>query len=282
MTAAPNPECAAYPELREPLESQAWWIENGDAFPGRHIHLSTCFPLLERVAGVVHFDVTVHAHNQPGPITSLRIQIFGNGSSSAYTTTKAVSLSCASSDCTWTIPIDVDTRRVAYDGRWEFRFTANVKDTPDPGTDRMYQTTRWHAILANGKPVKNAGESIDRTPGAGGWYQGAEYSNLFPRNAPMMAFLVGPQSGVVALPLKCDKDRLFVTADPAMHASPPNLGVIFFDGPATRSYQTVSVDTTRLTNGRHRLFMGCVDVFSGSNGAGEAWGVQVVSFDVAN
>jgi hypothetical protein len=69
-------------------------------------------------------------------------------------------------------PFLVDTTQAEADGRKEFRFTLNVPSTPEgPNVgNRQFQTTRWHAILANGdgRPIRDY-DTLDRT-GAAGWY----------------------------------------------------------------------------------------------------------------
>ena len=42
-----------------------------------HIHVGTCFPHAQKIAGVVRFDVRVIMHNNPGTLTHVNIGIVG-------------------------------------------------------------------------------------------------------------------------------------------------------------------------------------------------------------
>jgi hypothetical protein len=280
---APATDCSVYPERRVFLETQSWWQESGDE-EAHHLHMGTCFPLMEEISGIVSFNVRVMMHHRPGKVSSMGVQIFGNGPSSYAKV--PIDFDCQNEDCSVEFRVSVDTAKAAYDGRWEWRFLTHIPDTNDPGTDKEFTTTRWHAILRNGKPSKD-GPNVDRTPGAAGWYQGLEYENVFVRNAEAMPFVREPQRGVVTLYVKADgsvraPNRLIVAADPAFHASPPNPGLVNFSGAATGAYQAVTVDTTRLTNGPHKLHLRAETDFASASATGVGTGVLVLPFTVQN
>ncbi|MGQ0656868.1 MAG: hypothetical protein ACT4NU_02055 [Chromatiales bacterium] len=277
----PDPQtCEGYPEQRVFLESQVWWKdETTSEAEGRHLHLGTCFPLHESISGVLHLDVRIMVHNMAnhGAIKKLRVQIFNNGSSSVNTTAVDLALNCTTDDCVWWQPIDVDTTRVPYDGRWEFRITANIPETVQG--HRMYETTRWHAILNNGKPVKD-GTSSKRSPGAGGWYEGASYMNVFcGTDGSGYDFVTKVQSGVVKLTCKFDRKTAFASIDPAFHAEPPHEGTILFNSKSGGIY-TLTINTTTLSNGAHKLFLRTEA--TGTNPPGTGAGVLVLPFTVQN
>jgi hypothetical protein len=58
--------------------------------------------------------------------------------------------------------------------------------------------------------------------------------------------------------------------------------VVVFDGAATGGYQAVKIDTTKLANGRHKLFARGDADFAGANATGTESGALVLLFDVAN
>lgn len=272
--------CTGYPEQRVFLESQGWWKDSTIAeMEGRHIHLGTCFPLHQQVRGIVHFDVRIMLHNMAnwGAINLLRVQIFNNGSSSQFTTSIPLKLTCPTDDCQWLRPIDVDTTRVPYDGPWEFRMTANIPKTAQG--HRFYQSTRWHAILANGKPVK-IGTNATRSPGAAGWYTGADYTNVYCGIGDSgYKFVSTPQSGVVALTCKFDRQTAFASLDPAFHSEPPSEGVVLLND-LTGGTKTITVDTSMLSDGRHNLFLRTSTTVT--KPPGTASGVLVLPFTVSN
>ena len=48
------PSCAGYPEHRVWVVSHSWWIQNGDSWPGRHIHFGGCFPVHQVIGRSLH------------------------------------------------------------------------------------------------------------------------------------------------------------------------------------------------------------------------------------
>src|SRR5215208_2451777 len=158
----------ATPAFAVNLESQGWWRQNNANEPefGRHIHLSTAFPLNQVVSGVVNLPITVQLHEQPGTVKFVRVQLFD-----AYTKTVPVNFSCAVADCTFNVNVPVDTTQVE-DGLWEWRLTANINARDAAFGQRFFQTTRWDAFTANGNPPSRQPANMSRSPGAAGWYEG--------------------------------------------------------------------------------------------------------------
>lgn len=237
------------------LESQAWWQEggvlgqvDGTSMSSRHIHLSVDFPLHQNISGIVSFPVTVKLHNQPGTVKALRVQVFD-----VKTVSKSENWTCATDDCTFTDTLVVDTRSLP-DGNREFRFTANIPDSSDPGVDRFYETTRWHAVLSNGNPVNNGGENRTRSPGAGGWYQGVNYMNVFCGygNASGYNLIVAPNANARMVTCRFDRSWAFVSIDPDFHHGYP--GRIIVDKAVSDQQVTFTIPTD-LTPGQHKLFV---------------------------
>jgi hypothetical protein len=249
--------CSGYPQKRAFLDAQAWWMrtpgQNGTDFG--HVHVGTCFPAAQTISGVVHFDVKLVLHDNPGTLTKLRIQIFNSG---APDPVKLVPLSYTCpppGTCTWWVPVDIDTR-VAYDGCQEFRFQAWVRE-PD-GND-LLATNGWRAVLANGRPASSYcnsdGRGVNYTEGRG-WYTnfGYEIGRL---DDP---FPWAPVSGIWSPKLKTAAGsggiaptHHLVCIDPDFHAG--NNGIVLVDGPGSWGAARIPIDTTRLANGPHRLVL---------------------------
>ena len=262
--AAPDPlTCSGYPEPRVFLESQSWWTLPGRDPDGEseHIHLATCFPHAASVSGVVEFDVRVMLHHIKGTLNLVRAAI-----GSDVVTKLPLSVRCATADCTYWYKLKVDTAAWPYDGRQELRLTANVER--DDG-NRQYQSTGWQVYFANGKPVSHY-RSSDLVI-ARGWYdQGYGYANAT-FEAP---FLTGPVSGIWRPRLSFTKSRHFVSIDAGFHAGNP--GTIVSQGSGSEIQP--EIDTTKLTDGWHRLFIRADDV----QAEGVNSGVLAIMFEVRN
>ncbi|MBI3443632.1 hypothetical protein HY008_03095 [Candidatus Woesebacteria bacterium] len=268
--------CTGYPEKRVFVESQSWWSDTRQPFPGAHIHLGTCFPLHQKIRGVVHFDIRGILHNDPGLVTFLRIQIFSNGSQPVYQ--KTINWSCpATFECIVWYPVDIDTATRPYDGRWEFRMTFNVPSTP-PGPNqgnRQFNTTRWAAYLDNGKPYQDGQGDIDRV-GAASWYTVSDYANVFMRHQDALRAAYSTISGIWTFQAKGEKDNLVVAVDAKAHGMDP--GLVIFNGGGGGTWHTISFDTRAISNGIHRLFLRTDDKLSNGTNSGNF----VIPFVVAN
>jgi hypothetical protein len=260
------------------LETQDWWTVPGAPVEGgsQHIHLSTCFPLDQTLSGTVPFDLHVQLHLNPGRLSQVDLQVFGTGVDVTQVAANP-NFTCPTAQCDLWYHIDYDTTRVPVDGYLEFRFHAKVI-APDGSIG--HTATGWQATIANGggRMVKNY-----RTPPwieARGWYTGVEYEN-----ARLTSTLPnGSVSGVWTFGCKLDRGsggtpatHVLVTLDPKFHADPVDRGRPVFEqnGPFTG---TLSIDTTTLTNGVHKLFMRT----DSSIATGVGSGVQVVLFRVDN
>ena len=184
--------CTGYKEPRVSLETQDWWTASGDAVEGmsQHIHLATCFPLDQTLKGTVPFDIHVQLHMNPGMLTVVDLQVFGNSVSVSQTAAKP-NLTCPTAQCDLWYHLDYDTTKVPADGSLEFRFHAKVT-SPD-GT-LGYTSSGWQAILANGgRPVQSYRPAAYLE--ARGWYEGTSYENArFVTPLPS-----GPVKGLVDL-----------------------------------------------------------------------------------
>ena len=272
----PTPEGFVYTEDRVPVEAQAWWANDEKPLPGSHIHVGTYFPWMQKIKGVVPFDLHLQLHDDPGPTSGFRVQIFDIATVSFPIKVRG------NPDYDAWHQIHVDTTQAPYDGEREFRMTFNVPKTlghtANPGA-RMYNTTRWHAILNNGKPLKNGGEGANRRIGAGGWYTGVDYQNAYIHEDDFRPILTAPVSGVWKPRVRIqDCKTAEVVLDARSHFADPGISV--YKGPALSSFTPVPIDTTKLANGRHQLFIMGID--QGTSPKGEARAVLKIPFEVAN
>jgi hypothetical protein len=298
--AASPTDCAGYAQPRVFLEAQDWWkptVSGTEDFG--HVHLGICFPLNQPVAGTVHFDFVVQLHDNPGLLQNVRIHLLdGNGQNHQVVSVKVgqtAAQHCPATpmQCTWTIPIDLNTTASTTDGYQNFRPAAIVTHKGDGGT-KQFAGAAWPIDLANCDPVKNAISPL-RIAGSS-WYQGALY-NEAEFLSPLPATVSGtwtptvwmhPGAGGVAV------KHSFASIDPAFHASPPYAGQVLLD--RTGTYKgPLTIDTTTLSNGPHKLFLRAdapCDGTTGSDCGNKPEGgtnnvsthssVQVIPFVVAN
>lgn len=301
--AAPDPvTCTGYSQSRVFLEAQDWWrptVSGTEDFG--HVHMGICFPLNQPVSGVTHFDFVVQLHDNPGLLKNIRIHLLDgnnqNHQASSVTVNQTAAQHCPATpnQCTWVIPIDLNTTVSTTDGFDNFRPAAIVTHPGDGGT-KQFAGAAWPLNVQNGggRPVKNIISPL-RIAGSS-WYQGALY-NEAEFLSPLPATVSGvwtptvamhPGAGGVAV------KHSFVSIDPAFHANPPYAGQVLLDraGPYKG---TVTIDTTQLTNGVHKLFIrsdapcdgtagsNCgVKPEGGTNNLSTHSSVQVVPFVVAN
>ena len=259
------------------LETQDWWTKSGNAVEGmsQHIHLATCFPLDQPLRGTVPFDIHVQLHMNPGMLTLVDLQVFGNNVSVSQAAAKP-NLTCPTAQCDLWYHLDYDTTKVPADGSLEFRFHAKVT-SPD-GTVG-YTSSGWQAILANGgRPL----QAYRKPPWieARGWYTGTEYENSrFTSPLPSgpvrgsWTFGVSLAAGSGGTPV----NHVLVSLDPHFHFDPVDRGNVIFEkaGPYVGS---LTIDTTTLSNGVHRLFMRTDSPVAAGTGSG----VLAFNFTVDN
>lgn len=301
--AVPDPNtCVGYSEPRVFLEAQDWWtpVVSGTENFG-HIHLGACFPLNQPVSGTTHFDFKVQLHENPGVLQTVRIHLLdGNGQNHQVVSVKvnetaAQHCPTTPTQCVWYIPVDLPTTVSTTDGYQNYRAAAIVTH-PGSGNAKQFAGTAWPLLLNNGggRPVKSA-ISATRIAGSN-WYQGALY-NEAEFLSPLPATVSGVWSPTVATHAGAGGivvRHSFVSIDPSFHAVPPYAGQVLIDQPG--SYKgAVSIDTTLLTNGLHKLFIradapcdgttgnNCgLKPEGGTNNVSTHSSVQVIPFVVAN
>jgi hypothetical protein len=282
-TEAPMPmaqtpiSCEGYPERRIFLEGQSWWMqtpgESGTEFG--HAHVGTCFPYNVKVSGEVVFDVRIKMFHNPG--TLIRLQ--------PHIETAAGQVVFSQPVLDWIPPdgtgelwqrVRIDTTQVQYDGLQELRLWTQIRE---PDGKEMHVSTGWQLDLANGgRPVLPYRiQGLAMTEGRG-WYTGVEYtvarfSSVIPAVVSgTWVFNVDLKPGAGGIPVTSHEVRV----DSDAHAGLP--GMIVKQG--TGQYVgPVTIDTTRLSNGYHRLFLKAdAAAPAGSTNSG----VLVLYFNVQN
>lgn len=292
--AAPDTvNCTGYPEPRIQLENQSWWDpQPGPAsHPGTgkqgHIHVGMCFPLYQHLSGpILHLDVTVKLHNMPAIPSKIRVALYDD----VTWNSGIVVPPCATNDCTYTYPLDVPIALARYSGWREIAVYLNVTNA-NAEVQRNWE--RWLVYLDNGKPSPPAGQagSVLGNPGGDSWYSNVpggttgQYSQaqILRGDVPWdeATGQLTPLSGVWKPTAKYEAQSNFAYIDPALHAVPPSKGTVVYEAAtANTGYHTqqLSIDTTALSNGVHRLVIG-----SGNQGTnGTNTGVLSVPFLVNN
>jgi hypothetical protein len=188
--------------------------------------------------------------------------------------------------CTFWFHFDLNVNKFPVSGLEEIRFRSTVQQkSPSGDREEMRPSLNFQVRVANGRTRSN----VTRYPylRGKGWYTGPEYceASLLSR-VPDRA-----RSGIWRPRVLLDDHdggtagdaavtRHTVTLDPDFHAVPQNPGTVLqqdADGlPAT----TLAIDTTRLTNGPHKLRLrsDCDAPAQGSVNSG----VLVVPFTVDN
>lgn len=279
-SAAGDPDpvtCTGYPEQRVYLDSQSWWLttpgQSGNNFG--HVHTATCFPLQKTVRGVVHLDVKITMHENPGYMESLTVQLY-NGTAHVAGQKKFPrgQYTCPVGTCTWTIPLDVNTAASPTDGSTEWRIRPKLVE---PDGKHMIGSTSYQTILANGKSVKNY-RPIDYLQGKG-WYTGIEYNQArfiddqFPYKVPT--------SGTWNFQTECDSSKVpvsecLVTVDPDFHAG--NKGKVLYEAAPGTGKKSFNLNLGTLSPGPHKIV-----IRSGSktDQGSTQYGILAVPFSVA-
>jgi hypothetical protein len=297
---ASEPAGGQYPERRQFVESQGWWV------PGRgqavtpdsnhgHVHAGACIPERETLNAAVtpnvSFNVRVMLHNNPTTSTnagSFYAALVFKGTNYETTVQKQslVGLAPCAGTCEKWVNFTQPLSRFNQAGLQEIRIRTFV---PEPkradGTSvRQNTSLNWQTTVHNGKTVAN----VSRFPWlrAKGWYTHALYCESAYLSVPLPD---GPVSGTWRPRLQLvthDSDASLpvthfgVRIDPNFHTVPPVQGTVLHDADGQLPPTTLAIDTTHLANGTHRLHLraDCRDnTFASTNS-----GVLIVPFRVQN
>lgn len=288
---APNPvTCEGYPERRVFLENQSWVDpQPGDpSHPGTgkqgHIHISTCFPLMQEVTSdTLSLDFRVQMHNVPGIPTTFVLNTYRVGGREGRMNIP-YKTPCLVADCDFWMHVDFPLSEVTESGWTEFHIYLHVRNTDGK---IWYNLPRWWFNLQNGAPdsgnVNNVQIGGDTWLSADVVGEGSGNYNkviIAPEDYPW-DFETGemiPISGTWQPRIDFQSGTFgMVLIDPVLHANPPDRGLVVHEGDGSK--QTLSIDTTELSDGIHRLtLISCDERPSGTDNCG----VLVVRFLVDN
>lgn len=291
-SAAGNPTtCEGYPEPRVFLESQSGWSDfEGTAYgDAEHSHAAACFPYLQTLNGTVQIDVVSKMHNLRGQyLRKVRIAAASNQGGGLIQKDWGVMRQCLADDCTFVTTMMVNTDLLGS-GRWEFRIHSEVRKFAAPSLEpanlatngwlacvrtcdgtRQPQAVRWPGTegrgwydsdgLTKGYIVGQLMEQIPSGPVSGTW-------------TPLVRIVGGSNEGINPV------DGSFASIDPSFHADPADPGMVVLDQAGEFRNSRLSIDTTKLANGPHKLMLRA----NGTTGfAGELWGAMVIPFTVDN
>lgn len=268
------------------LDAQDWWASTPgrvgrDGDPGEdfgHLHTGLCFPLKAELRGVVPLRVRSVLHDNPGRFRQIQVQLYQGDSANVVAADQRFErrlsqcaatggqLSDGGNTCTWWDTVPVDTRRARYDGEVQLRVRAFVAE---PDGKEMRTSTSLHATLRNGGRgwYDDLYQDLDDIE-ARGWYTGLNYAAARLRRSPE---LLAPVSGVwrprIAVIRGFDGAAVtgwYAGVDTDFHQV--NKGVAlcptgvrepngFPQCGSTQYSGQVTIDTTRLSNGWHRLLL---------------------------
>ncbi|MDQ3099491.1 MAG: hypothetical protein M3Q44_07135 [bacterium] len=305
------PNCVA---PATPIESHSWWTEDagiqsavssGDhnrveeeqLKRSRHIHYGICAPNTRdttgqavSVSGSLDLVARVVTFNHPGRLTYVQGALCGIGAGSGcpgeVTRPFSPAKVCQSAinvdkECIYYMKFTIDTTKAPHNGIVELRMRAN-SEHPDLANGRHFTTMNAEIYVKNAN-ISKSGNYRDGNPIARGWYTGMDYAigswknfiNLFgpdpSRSVPLLRGVASIKtehssaSGLVYY-------RLVI--DPDYHHRKPGT-IIYADTNATH---TTSLDTTKLSNGRHLMFVETTE----TNSKGAHKGQLRLDFDVQN
>jgi hypothetical protein len=290
-----------YPEPRVWVEAQGWWQEQLfqplDQFPGRHLHIGACMPLENLpqhpvISGRMRLNWRIVAHAQPAGflLKHAFVQIATiNSQGGQIRLVDGVSTPRpCTGDCTWWFSAEVDTALSDRDGKQEFRFLT-ISEQPDG--NEQHASTGWQVNLDNGDPhadyrsslfVEGRGWYSISSPTTGGYAIARLTNSGLPGNTQPTPATPVPSVWTTSWKLAPGSDGPLTTGvacnvDPNFHTSPPDHGTVVRTG--TSQYTgTVTVNTSGLAPGTHRLVCRSDSRHQGPSVSGINSGVQVIWF----
>lgn len=281
------------------VDTQDWWMQTPGASGKEfgHLHTSYCFPNKATITGKMTLHIRSTLHHNPGKFRRIAIQIFApqvaGGAKACGDSTGVACVNFSTprtcpidQTCRWEDDVTFNTADVAYDGWQEIRVHDIVAE-PD-GTE-MRTSSGLHVYLKNGRPIKNVSADPNILM-ARGWYTNVNYTTASIISPPM-----GPVSGIWKPTVRLEKGSgglevtgWYAALDTDFHNGNPGLplcsgapiGSDMQPECNTGSYRgTLSIDTTKLADGWHRLF---VKADAKVNVGSTHSGVLAIYFEVRN
>jgi hypothetical protein len=271
------------------VDAQDWWLptdgQRGNNFG--HVHVSTCFPHMKRLGPNERVELTIKTtmHHNPGVFRRLMVQMVDDGKSGAAKKEcggDSFGVDCTDFNrtcpnlgtCSWTDKLSFGSRDVPNAGWKQIRIRAFVgQDGNRDGKvrDEDMRTSTGLQVFVNdpGKRRKDTGVFSDdpNFVEARGWFTKANYAN---------ARLWAPPTGAVkgiwepTVQMRHGADGATVTSwyaaiDTDFHGGKAGLelcpgnarasGESTNCGPGEFKKGKLRIDTTKLANGYHRLFL---------------------------
>ena len=267
------------------LQSQSWWSTMpNDRLGGEseHVHTQVCFPYRQTIDGSYSFTIVTSMHNIEGwYLRNVRVQVASDqdGNRTLANVSSTVR-QCNGVDCTFTTPVTVNLSSLPA-GEWEFRFHSEVRPTVN-ATQRNLATTGFVACVRSCTGRTPQAVPAGQTEGRG-WYKEANGTERGYVNARFVdALPSGPVSGRWCPHLRTVQGsgnepvtHSFVSIDPNWHAVPTVPGKVLLDAAGPMNGR-LCIDTSQLSNGRHKLFI------RADWAPGALAGVLMVPFEVLN
>lgn len=165
--------CLGYPESRQFVDAQSWWITT----PGKtgknfgHVHLGGCIPEREQHSQAITLDVRLVMHNNPGKVAEAVLVTKTADAETTRIHDKSVAgFTCPVGTCErwvkWTVPLSWFN----HSGLQEIRYRVYV-DEPDG--KRMIASLNYQTYINNGASLKHVTRNAYLR--GKGWYTGAGY-----------------------------------------------------------------------------------------------------------
>ncbi|MDP9416033.1 MAG: hypothetical protein M3Q08_18485 [Pseudomonadota bacterium] len=260
------------------LDSQAWRFQD-EANP-MHLHTRVCWPFLKDISAPFDVTVTSIMHDNPGVFRTLLVQAYPHGLAGdaklcyddtaigckkfertyARCTETGGTFNAQARTCSWQDTFRIDPLQIEKSGWTQFRFRGFVRQ-PD-GVDERTSTGLNNKVISS-RPLSTALYSQDGTQNyteGRGWYTKAQYAQAILFNPPTQ-----PVSGIWNAKIRIEKGasigpeptsapltNYYIALDTDFHNGNP--GILVKQG-AGEFAGTLPIDTTKLTNGWHRLML---------------------------
>lgn len=166
-------DCAGYPESRQFVDAQSWWLKT----PGKsgsnfgHVHLGGCIPEREQHSQSITLDVRLVMHHNPGKVAEAVLVTKTADVETTRIHDKSVAgFTCPVGTCErwlrWTVPLSWFN----HSGLQEIRYRVYV-DEPDG--NRMISSLNYQTYINNGTSAKDVTRNAYLR--GKGWYTGAGY-----------------------------------------------------------------------------------------------------------
>jgi hypothetical protein len=272
------------------VDAQDWWLptdgQKGNNFG--HVHVSTCFPHLKKLGPSDRVTLTIKTtmHHNPGTFRKLMVQMVDTGKLGAAKKQcggDSFGVSCTSfsprtcpnlGTCSWTDKLSFGSQDVPHSGWKQIRIRAFVSQDGNSdgkaGDEDMRTSTGLQVFVNDPKKSRKDSGVFSDDPDffeARGWFSNANYANARLWHPPTT-----PVSGIwkPQVQMKHGADGATVTSwyaalDTDFHGGKPGLelcpgapamrGESTNCGPGEFKKGTLTIDTTKLSNGWHRLFL---------------------------